>query len=347
MAYGKKKTDNDFIDTKALGNAIKTDDGSNRVYLITGEEDFFVEMSVASLKKKFIAEGSESMDYVKIDFGGKAIDVDKVQENISIPPWLSTKRLVHVNNCTFEGKDQDKIEGLINSVPSCTVLVFTVKDIDKRKKKLVSAFKANGVMACVDFMEGDQLTNWITRKVTTSGLTIDTLSCESIISRCEKSMRLITSEVSKLILFCQGSGTTAITEDIVELVCPPDMQGNIFKIMDAVGQGNPADAIIQLNNLISLKEPPIRIRVMLTRHFRQLICAKELGDARELASRIKLQDFQARKLVNQASRFTMDRLINLYNMCTTLDMDVKTGKANDQQALETFVVLACERSVAR
>lgn len=343
MAYGKKKTDSDFIDTKALGAAIKNDDGSNRVYLITGEEDFFVEMSVASLKKKFIAEGSESMDYVKLDFGGKAIDVDKVQENISISPWLSTKRVVHVNNCTFDAKDPDKLEALISGVPSCGVLVFTVKDIDKRKKKLVSAFKANGIMASVDYMDGDQLTGWIRKRLGASNITIETTACESIISRCDKSMRLITSEVAKLTLYCQGANISNIDEDVVELVCPPDMQGNIFKIMDAVGQGNAADALLQLNNLINLKEPPIRIRVMLTRHFRQLICAKEIGDARELASRIRLQDFQTRKLISQASRFSMDRLINLYNMCASNDLDVKTGKANDRQALETFVVFASQR----
>lgn len=342
MAYSKKKTDNDFIDTKALGAAIKADDGSTRVYLITGEEDFFVNMSVQSIKKKYLNEDSISMDYVKLDFNGKAVDVEKVENNISIPPWLSTKRIVHVNNCTFD-KNAEEVEELLNKVPSCGILIFTVKDIDKRKKKLVSAFKANGITANVDYLDSDALTNWITRKLNAAGINIDPVSCESITSRCERSMRLITSEVNKLQLYCEGEGLTTITEDIVELVCPPDMQGNIFKIMDAVGQGNPAAALLQLNNLINLKEPPIRIRVMLTRHFRQLICAKELGDARELASRIKVQDFQARKLITQANRFNMDRLIRLYIVCATQDVEIKSGKANDQQTLESFVIMACER----
>lgn len=343
MAYAKKKTDTDFIDTKALGAAIKNDDGSNRVYLITGDEDFFVEMSVNSIKKKFIAEGSETMDYVKLDFGGKVIDIDKVADNIAIPPWLSTKRIVHVNNCTFDSKDTEKAENLINNIPSCGILIFTIKDIDKRKKKLVSAFKNNGIMANVDYLDAASLTNWIRRKLGQNNINIDNESCESIISRCDKSMRNISAEVSKLQLYCEGLGITDIKESIVEEVCPPDMQGNIFKIMDYVGQGDPASALLQLNNLISLKEPPIRIRVMLTRHFRQLICAKELGDARETTSRLKIQDFQARKLISQSQRFSMDRLIKLYNMCANADLEIKTGKANDRQALETFVVYACER----
>lgn len=342
MAYSKKKTDTDFIDTKALGAAIKSDDGSTKVYLITGEEEFFVDMSVQSIKKKFLDAGSESMDYVKLDFNGKAIDVEKVENNISIPPWLSTKRIVHVNNCTFD-KNAEEVEELLNKVPSCGILIFTVKDIDKRKKKLVAAFKANGIMANVDYLDSDALTNWIKRKLGAANISIDTASCESITSRCERSMRLITAEVNKLQLYCEGENITTITEDVVELVCPPDMQGNIFKIMDSVGQGNPAAALLQLNNLINLKEPPIRIRVMLTRHFRQLICAKELGDARELAIRIKVQDFQARKLISQSGRFSMDKLIKLYHACATQDIEIKTGKANDQQTLESFVIMACER----
>ena len=342
MAYGKKKTDTDFIDIKALGNTIKTDDGSIRVFLITGEEDFFIDMTVASIKKKYLAPGSESMDYVKLDLGGKVLDVEKVENNISIPPWLSTKRIVHVTNCTFDSKDTESTEKLISNVPSFGILIFTLKDIDKRKKKLVNAFKENGVMALIDYMDSDSLISWIRKKLGQSNITIDTASCESIISRCEKSMRLITSEVSKLQLYCDGASITNIDENVVELVCPPDMQGNIFKIMDAVGQGNPSSALLQLNNLISLKEPPIRIRVMLTRHFRQLICAKEIGDARELVSRIKVQDFQARKLISQASRFQMAKLIRLYNLCATYDLEIKSGKANDRQSLESFVIMACE-----
>ena len=341
-SYSKSKVDNDFLTLKQLGEKIKTDD-SVKLFLIVGEEDFFIDLSVKSIKDRYLSAGAESMDYVKLDFNGKSIDCDKVSENLNIPPWLSTKRIVLVDNCTFDSKDQDKTESLLSSIPSGNILIFTLKEFDKRKKKLFAAFKNNGVIAKIDYLDEDTLISWITRKLGKESITITTSACQSLISRCERSMRNVAGECNKLILYCNGIKENSVDDQTVELVCPPDMQGNIFKIMDCVGEGNAAMALIGVNNLINLKEPPIRIRFMLARHFKQLLCAKDLNDSRELSSRMHLMDFQSQKLIKQSRRFSMERLLYLYSECARIDTDIKQGLADDRQSLESFIIMASER----
>ena len=90
--------------------------------------------------------------------------------------------------------------------------------------------------------------------------------------------------------------------------------------------------------LISLKEPIPKIRFMLSRHIRQLICAKEIGQQDQIIKTLKIVPFVARNLINQAKYFQMDELIKLYYACSASDYAVKTGKMDDRLSLETLLV---------
>ena len=82
------------ITTDVLNKTIK--EGSDNLFLIYGDEDYFIEMAVNSIKKKYLTKGFEQMDSVKIDFGGKALNIEKITENIELPPWASLKRTLRM-----------------------------------------------------------------------------------------------------------------------------------------------------------------------------------------------------------------------------------------------------------
>ncbi len=341
MAYSKKKEkDSSILDIKALGDQIKNDSGNTSLYLIYGEEDFFIDMSVSSIKKKYLGEGAEAMDFVKLDFGGKDLIPDDIASNIELPPWLSDKRIVHVTNFSIPS-DTDNLVKVLSHVPDSSILIFTASSFDKRKKNLFSAFKDNGVVAESSFLEEDKLIAWINRAFSRNSISIDPQAALSIVSRCDSSMRLISSEVSKITMYCQGMGTSSVNEAIVEELCPPDIKGSVFNITDAVGSGDVATALNILDNLIVQKEPAIKIRFMLMRHLKQLICAKDLGRKDVIISRMKVQPFVAEKLLRQSGRFSMDLLTKLFIECSRQDMEIKHGNLEPRQSLESFIVLAC------
>ncbi len=340
MAYSKKtEKDPSILDIKALGERIKTS-SSDSLFLIYGEEDFFIEMSVASIKKKYLGEGAEAMDFVKLDFGGKELVVDDIASNTELPPWLSEKRIIHVANFQFPS-ETDNLVNIIKKVPDSSVLIFTCESFDKRKKSLYNAFKDNGVVAESAFLDESKLIAWISRAFSKNSITIDPNSALSIVNRCDKSMRLISSEVTKIILFCQGSNESVVTMEMVEDLCPPDINGSVFNITDSVGSGDVATALKILDNLIVQKEPPIKIRFMLMRHLKQLICAKDLGRKDDIVKRLKVQPFVADKLLRQSNRFSMDMLTKLYIECSRQDMEIKHGNLEPRQSLESFIVLSC------
>ena len=339
MAY-KKSTTSEYLDSKGLSDLIKNDNGDLKLILIFGEEDFFIEKEMDIIKKKYLSEGAEQMDYVKLDLVGKEPDIEKIRENLELPAWMSSKRIVVVSDFAIPS-DADDFVKLLSSVPDGSILVFTASKVDKRKKSVMTAFQKNGVIAELNYLDDDKSIKWISHFLSKSNITIDEEAAGSIVSRCDKSMRLISSEANKIMLYCIASGTSHVDMALVEEICPPDINGSVFNITDAVGQKDADTALTILNNLILMKEPTQRIRFMLLRHLKHLICAKELGNQSEIASRLKVQPFVAKKLMSQASRFNIDTLIMLFNECVREDSEIKHGNLDDRKSLESFMILAC------
>ncbi len=329
------------LTSKQLSELIRSGN-EPRTILIYGEEEFLVGQFMDIVKKNCLSEGAETMDYVKIDCEGKEMDTEQVRANIELPAWMSPKRVVFVKNADIFGKgDADDIASLLKDVPDTGLLIISTLKIDNRKKALVKAFTDNGVIAEFGFQEEEKLSSYINKALGRSGLSADSETVESIISRCNKSLRLINGELNKIVLYCQGAGLKSVNMDIVEDLCPPDIQGTIFKITDAIGYKNTKAALIYTENLIRTKEPMPRIRVMIARQIKLLLCAKEIGRKDEVIKRLKVRDFVADKLLKQAQRFTYDNLIKLYLDFYQADADIKKGMADERMALDTLIVKAC------
>ncbi|MBQ4271831.1 MAG: DNA polymerase III subunit delta [Clostridiales bacterium] len=329
------------LTSKQLSELIRSGN-EPRTILIYGEEEFLVGQFMDIVKKNCLSEGAETMDYVKIDCEGKEMDTEQVRANIELPAWMSPKRVVFVKNADIFGKgDADDIASLLKDVPDTGLLIISTLKIDNRKKALVKAFTDNGVIAEFGFQEEEKLSSYINKALGRSGLSADSETVESIISRCNKSLRLINGELNKIVLYCQGAGLKSVNMDIVEDLCPPDIQGTIFKITDAIGYKNTKAALVYTENLIRTKEPMPRIRVMIARQIKLLLCAKEIGRKDEVIKRLKVRDFVADKLLKQAQRFTYDNLIKLYMDFYQADADIKKGMADERMALDTLIVKAC------
>lgn len=333
---------NKEMNAKETMNYLKNSDSSLKLALFYGEEDYLIEQSITGIKKKFLSEGSEAMDFVKIDFEGKYMDVIKVRENTELPPWFSTKRIVLIKNANvFKSKETDDLKSIVDNLPDSTLLVFTQPSIDKKMKKLLGVFLENGIVGEFQYLDEVDLTNWTRKRFAKSQIGIDDAAVASIISRCDKSLRNIANEVDKLVLYCSAINQNYVTEREVAELCPPDVKGVIFDITNAIGTGDPGRALAILNNLIIQKEPCVKIRATLAGHIKRLICAKELGSKQALVSELKMNPYAAGKLVSQAAGFSLDQLTKLYIQCSEDDRNFKMGKADERQSLESFIVRAC------
>ncbi|MBP5493114.1 MAG: DNA polymerase III subunit delta [Clostridiales bacterium] len=340
QAKSNWSTYKDVIMDAKKGNA-------SRIYLFTGEEKYLIDRTVSSLKKQWISPGAESLDFYNKDMGQSELSISDFQNFVGSPPFMSKFRLTVIHNAGLWGpkapsdsKTVDAWKEVFAAVPEWACVLFVEEKVDKRKKQMIDAVSQNGMLVDVAMLDEDTLEAWIRSRLEPQKIKISKDCMASLISRVDSSMRMIDNEITKLILYCQNTNTTTIDMKILEMLCLPDVHATVFNMTDAIGKKKPGQALELLEDLVRLKEPIPKIRLMLSRHIRHLICAKEIGSQEKLVEMLKLHPFAAKNLVAQSKNFTVEQLERIYNLCFESDQWVKTGKMDDRMSLEVLLA-AC------
>ena len=335
------------LSSRQMLSKINKETDSLGLVLLYGTENYMIDGAVSMLKKACLGEGAEDMDYAAIDTRtGDKFDMSKLEELISMPPWMSPKRLIVVKQSGLPNRElSDKDLEILKNIPSSTVVVFFEETVDSRKKSF-KAFLQYGTVASMSGFEEDELTGWISNRFGKENIRIGFEAANSMASRCSNNMMELVNEINKVTLYCQNKGYTEVTPDIVELCCPPDLSGKIFDIMDACGSGDARIALGTLDKLIANKEPLVRIRASIVNHIKALIMAKEAGNAGVLVERTGMNDFRAKKLCQQARNFDMKELIKLYLAAADSDSEFKHGLIDERYSIEIILVKASAKTNA-
>jgi DNA polymerase-3 subunit delta len=124
-------------------------------------------------------------------------------------------------------------------------------------------------------------------------------------------------------------------------LCGSGGQVDIFGLVDGIADGNAASAVRMLRLLLEEQEAA-SIFAMITRQFRLLLMAREIldegGNTQTVQHDLGQHPFVAEKLVKQAGRFSMNRLVTIYHRLLELDKSMKTSQMTPDLAIETFIV---------
>ena len=145
-------------------------------------------------------------------------------------------------------------------------------------------------------------------------------------------------EIQKLLAYVNYD--RPVETDDVELLTADLGQGNIFTMVDALGNQNARTAMNMLHRQLE-QQDPIPIFGMVVRQFRLLLLTREVldngGNRAELARRLKVPPFVADKLILQSRRYTVPVLEAIYRRLLDVDEAIKTGKVPGDLALDTLV----------
>lgn len=306
------------------------------VYLLYGTEDYLKKQFRDNLKKAITGDG-DSMNYSY--FEGKAPDSKAVSEIASTMPFFADRRLVVIENSQLFKTADDMIIDMVKELPDTTVVVFVENEVDKRSR-LYKAVKDNGYICELNEQSDNDIMRWVVSLLKKEGRTMDNATLQLFLTKTGSSMENISRELEKLI--CYTMGRTTITSEDVEEVCATQTTNRIFDMITAISQKNQDKALELYYDLLTLKEPPMRIMYLIARNFNQLLMIKELtenGNASSaIASKMGIQGFLVGKLQSQARQFKVGVLRRALEECVSLEEAVKTGRLEDRLAVEMLIV---------
>ena len=161
-----------------------------------------------------------------------------------------------------------------------------------------------------------------------------------LLAKTGNDMENLGQELEKLFCYCMNH--TEITAADIDEICTTQITNKIFDMVTAIVTGKTKTAMDLYEDLLTLKEPPMRILFLIARQFNQILLVKEMmasgNDKSAIASKLKIPPFVAGKLMPQARTFTREQLAGCVEACVEAEEAVKTGQLGDRLAVELMIM---------
>ncbi|MFC1966101.1 DNA polymerase III subunit delta [Chloroflexota bacterium] len=334
------------------------------LYILSGQDDFSINQTLDEIKRdigdqEFLAASTTTLDGLKVV-------PDQLRTVCETAPFLGGKRLVIIRELLerFETKgkarrrkkaaratnqsDEYKLfSTCIGSIPDSTELVLIANRISS-DNPLFKELSSKAVVKSFPLLKDAQLRQWIQRRVVEEGGSISPPTVNLLTKLVGSNLWIMASEINKLVLFTLGR---RIEEEDVKAVVSYTQQVSVFAMVDAILEFKAVLAEQSLQQLLKIGYAPVYLLTMLSRQVQMIVRAKELKNQRismaEIQSKLGLTaEFALRKTLEQASRYSLSRLKEVYVRLLETDLSIKTGKYNAELALNILVAELCQRSKA-
>ena len=325
-------------------------------YLLRGDDSSRIKEVIAGFQAGL---GDPSMaDLNTTRHEGESLGFETLQADALTMPFLADRRLIIVENArTFLSRmAKDRAQAcldLFGQLPETTALVMVVEDQQAKKRGERYWEHAKTYAWLTDWMrehndrallidcplpDDEDMPSWILRKAKELGGGFKPDAARLLASYVGNNTMRAQNEVQKLITYV---GERQIVEEAdVSLLTAQEQEGDIFALTDALGERN-SKAAMQQFMLLMEDNDLLELTGMIHRQFRLLIQAREIldagGKAQDIEKELGVLGFVARKLSDQARRFSMQQLLEIYDRLLKIDLDMKTGGTPGDVAYELLI----------
>ena len=334
MAYAKKAPKSNEAFQKLKADLSAGTPGC--AYIFYGEESYLREYYLGELRKSLVPAGFEEFNYHRLE--GKDLTVQSLAEMAEAMPMMTERTLIVVTDFDLFKLNEEQREKLIaffEDIPPYACVVFVYDTVEyKPNRTMKKLYKAvSDHVAAVEFRAADNsdLVAWIARRFRALGKEIDRQTAEYLIFTCGGLMTGLVPEIAKIGAYAKGK---TITQKDIDAVADPVLSAEVFKLSDAVLQGNYDLAASILGNLLKMQTEPIMILAALGSQLRRIYTGRMAIDSgRDKYWLMELwdmkSDYPAKLLLNAAKRTTADWCADAVKMCQVLDRRMKSEKGID------------------
>lgn len=305
-------------------------------YIFHGEESYLREHYLGELRKLLVPAGFEDFNYHKLE--GKDLTVQMLAEMAEAMPMLSERTLIVVTDFDLfklNEEQREKLIAFLEDVPPYCCVVFVYDTVEyKPNRTMKKLHKAvSDYVETVEFKAQDSsdLTAWIAKRFRALDKEIDRQTAEYLIFLCGGLMTGLIPEIQKIAAYTKGK---TVTQKEIDAVADPVLSAEVFRMTDAVAQGDYNRAAAILGDLLKMQTEPIVILAALGSQLRRIYTARMAIDAgKDKYWLMELwdmkSDYPAKLLLSAAKKTSADWCADAVKMCQTLDRRMKSERGID------------------
>ena len=321
---------------KTILNDIK-DNRLKQAYLLYGEEVYLRDFYKGNLLEAMVTDG-DTMNYNI--FEGKDIEAREIISISDTLPFFAEYRTILIKYSGFFKTANDELcDYFKQGIPESTRFIFVEDEVDKRNR-FYKIVKDLGNAVEFKTQDDNTLILWIKKLIGQEGKQISAQSIAYLLAKTGSDMSNIKNELEKL--FSYTEGREYITNEDIDAIVTTRLSDHIFAMLEAIGLKARQKALNMYYELLSLKEPPMKILVLLTRQFNMILQVKDLRNngysKPDIAKKMGMAPFIVDKYMQQASKFETKFLMDAVKECVATDENVKSGRISDRLGVELLIV---------
>ncbi len=310
------------------------------VYLLTGEENYYIDLVSDYFENKVIAE--EFRDFDQTVVYGRETDMKTVVSLAKRYPMMSPVQLVLVKEAQDIAKDWELLADYLEHPQPQTLLVFCYrhKKMDKRTKTY-KAISTKGVVYEKNKMRDYEVPDWIARIVMQQGYQITQKGAVLIAESLGNDLGKIVNELSKVYISLPKG--TVINEDVIETNIGISKDYNVFELQNAIGRRDVAQCTRIVNHLAANpKEYPIQMLLpLLYGFFIKVMLFHQEPDKKKAMALMNVNPYFLKDYETAARNYTLGKLASCIGYLYDADLRSKgvrnNGTVTDGELLKELV----------
>ena len=326
------------------------------LYLLAGEESYFIEKAKERLLQCFFPDGYQKEDVQVLEEG---TSLSEIMEAVETVPFFLDKNVIVVKAAGLfkdkknedEGKSgrkagsaEERFLARLKNLPEFSYVIFELHGKADKRKKLYKAISSAGQVMEAEPIRASNIGEWLQGKMQELNKEMDRHAYEyfvgAVSSMQSVNLSFLNKELEKLALFL-GPGQRKISREHLLQVFSDVPEISSFAMLNAIGDRNTAKALQLFRRQLENGVYFVLIVGMLARQVRLWWLAQELQAkgirGRALATHLGQPPFIAEKTGREAATFPAGALKNALLALSEADYGLKTGQG-DIVELEAIII---------
>lgn len=298
------------------------------IYLLYGEEKYDLNQKLEKIKKGF--------SNLEVGLNLFNLDKDNIDELKSLVygvTFFGTEKLIIIRDTKLKFNLD-----LLKDLDSDITVVIIEESVDKRTAdyKLIAK-----IAECTEFkyMDESKVRNFIIQVLKKYNITISYDDAEYMAGMCGTQKANIINELNKLVIYLDGENV--VNRKVIDTVCSKTLNAKIFDVLANIVNKKKEIAIKELDELITQKEPIVKIYIMLYKQVKQMYMIKDLKEknSSNIAEVLGIHPFVFKNLSKSCDAYTLKQLRNILKEFDIYDEKTKNGEMDFEIGLKKIIAI--------
>lgn len=313
------------------------------LYVLAGPERFLKRLVLEHLVKRLTAGQHE--EWSRSEYAGDSEHLADVLTEVQTPAFWGGRRVIIVDDAEpFVSRYRETLEKLVQR--ELTGVLVLLMEKWASNTHLAKALPHDALISC-EAPKPRQLIAWCQARAQKQyGKKLPADAAELLVELGGGDLGILEQELNKLAVYV-GDRDTITSQDVDKLVAGNRVQ-TVWQILDALGQGNVASALVILDRLLEQGEEPLAILGALSWQLRKVarvarLLAQGTPETQALL-RVGVPTWQRERVLALLRRLGR-RALRVYDGLLQTDLQIKSTHMSPRLALETLLVRLLPRDV--